>query len=313
MGGDRQAATCRCSTLLDARRAADAVADAGAVRPARGARRARALRRRSSRRSRRETHRRTPPGCARGGHDAARRASSSARRPTTRARRERLRRGAAGDLLGALAPHAQLDLVGHPRRAAAARHRRRRRALQVQTGVASHRAPLRRAGAAASGCPSAPTRRGLTPLLEDAGVRATCVELTDAASASGDPRHLRPLATDDGPRAVADRPRDDRAGVERRRLSRRRRLPRLPPPHRSTTTTPGATTAAPTTTTRALAQARAHAADFVARASRAARVRRRGGGAACARSTPSCSATGGTRASTGSAPSSRSARARGSS
>jgi 1,4-alpha-glucan branching enzyme len=69
--------------------------------------------------------------------------------------------------------------------------------LQVQTGVASHR---RRFGAWAGGfwlpeCAHAPWLHGL---LEAAGVRATCVELTERFGL-GDARHLRPLATDDGP------------------------------------------------------------------------------------------------------------------
>jgi 1,4-alpha-glucan branching enzyme len=69
--------------------------------------------------------------------------------------------------------------------------------LQVQTGIASHR---RRAGAWAGGfwlpeCAHAPW---LDSLLEDAGVRATCVELTGLFGL-GDPRHLCPLVTDEGP------------------------------------------------------------------------------------------------------------------
>jgi 1,4-alpha-glucan branching enzyme len=70
-------------------------------------------------------------------------------------------------------------------------------ALQVQTGVAAHR---RRFGGWAGGfwlpeCAHAPW---LDALLEDAGVRATCVELTGRFGA-GDPRHLQPLAATDGP------------------------------------------------------------------------------------------------------------------
>jgi 1,4-alpha-glucan branching enzyme len=69
--------------------------------------------------------------------------------------------------------------------------------LQVQTGVASHR---RRFGAWAGGfwlpeCAHAPW---LHEPLEAAGVRATCVELTGRFGLR-DGRHLRPLATDDGP------------------------------------------------------------------------------------------------------------------
>ena len=73
--------------------------------------------------------------------------------------------------------------------------------LQVQTGVASHR---RRFGGWHGGfwlpeCAHAPW---LDELLEDAGVRATCVELTGLFGL-GDPRHLRPLAATDEARAVA--------------------------------------------------------------------------------------------------------------
>lgn len=68
--------------------------------------------------------------------------------------------------------------------------------LQVQTGIASHR---RRFGAWDGGfwlpeCAHAPW---LDPLLEQAGVRSTCVELTGLFGL-GDPRHLRPLLSDAG-------------------------------------------------------------------------------------------------------------------
>jgi 1,4-alpha-glucan branching enzyme len=70
-------------------------------------------------------------------------------------------------------------------------------ALQVQTGIESHR---RRFGEWGGGfwlpeCGHAPW---LDPLVEEAGVRATCVELTGLFGL-GDARHLRPLASDDGP------------------------------------------------------------------------------------------------------------------
>ncbi len=69
--------------------------------------------------------------------------------------------------------------------------------LQVQTGIASHR---RRFGEWNGGfwlpeCGHAPW---LNPPLEASSVRASCVELT-AQFGLGDSRHLRPLATDDGP------------------------------------------------------------------------------------------------------------------
>ncbi len=70
-------------------------------------------------------------------------------------------------------------------------------ALQVRTGIAAHR---RRRGEWAGGLwlPECAYAAWLDPLLEDAGVRAACVELT-AYFGRGDPRHLRPLATAEGP------------------------------------------------------------------------------------------------------------------
>jgi 1,4-alpha-glucan branching enzyme len=70
-------------------------------------------------------------------------------------------------------------------------------ALQVQTGITSHR---RRFGDWRGGfwlpeCGYAPW---LDVPLEEAGVRAACVELT-AAFGLGDGRHLRPVLTDAGP------------------------------------------------------------------------------------------------------------------
>jgi 1,4-alpha-glucan branching enzyme len=68
---------------------------------------------------------------------------------------------------------------------------------QVQTGIVSHR---RRFGEWEGGfwlpeCADAPW---LHALLEEVGVRATCVELTTMFGL-GDQRHLQPLQTDDGP------------------------------------------------------------------------------------------------------------------
>jgi 1,4-alpha-glucan branching enzyme len=69
--------------------------------------------------------------------------------------------------------------------------------LQLQTGIESHR---RRFGEWAGGlwlpeCAHAPW---LDPLLEEPGVRATCVERTNAFGL-GDVRHLTPLQTEAGP------------------------------------------------------------------------------------------------------------------
>src|ERR1700737_4586356 len=70
-------------------------------------------------------------------------------------------------------------------------------ALQVQTGIDSHR---RRFGHWDGGfwLPECAHAEWLHPLLAQDGVRATCVELTEVFGL-GDDRHLRPLATDDGP------------------------------------------------------------------------------------------------------------------
>ena len=72
------------------------------------------------------------------------------------------------------------------------------------------------------------TRRGCDPLLEEAGVHATCVDLTDVLARRADAAARRQRRAAAGP----DRPRGDRARVERRRLPGRRRLPRLAPPDR---------------------------------------------------------------------------------
>jgi 1,4-alpha-glucan branching enzyme len=104
--------------------------------------------------------------------------------------------GASGGLLAALgaqagwtsaATHAVLPLLATDAGVS----------LQVQTGIASHR---RRFGGWAGGfwlpeCAHAPW---LDSRLQDAGVRATCVELTDSFGL-GDARHLRPLSLQDGP------------------------------------------------------------------------------------------------------------------
>jgi 1,4-alpha-glucan branching enzyme len=116
--------------------------------------------------------------------------------------REDYRRGAArfeaigGDLLGALAPHvswtsaathAVLPLLATDPGLA----------LQIETGIASHR---RRFGDWRGGfwlpeCAYAPW---LGPHLRDAGVRAACVDLTDVLG-PGAPEQLRPLHGDPDP------------------------------------------------------------------------------------------------------------------
>ncbi len=120
--------------------------------------------------------------------------------------RERLA-GLGGDLLGALgrhvswtssATHAVLALL-----ATSAGVR-----LQLRAGIAAHR---RRFGADWGGglwlpeCAHAPW---LDPLLEEAGVRAACVDLTDVLEDPAD--HLRPLRSPAGPLLVPI----DRATIE---------------------------------------------------------------------------------------------------
>ncbi len=70
-------------------------------------------------------------------------------------------------------------------------------AVQVQTGIAAHR---RRFGEWNGGfwLPECAHAGWLGPVLEEAGARAVCVELTSLFGL-GDPRHLRPLVTEDGP------------------------------------------------------------------------------------------------------------------
>jgi 1,4-alpha-glucan branching enzyme len=112
-----------------------------------------------------------------------------------------------GDLLAALGPHARwTSAATHavlPLLATDAAVR-----LQVRTGVAAHRA---RFGAWSGGfwlpeCAYAPW---LDPLLEEAGVHAVCVDLTDVFG-RGDPRQLQPINTEGGPLLVPV----DRATVE---------------------------------------------------------------------------------------------------
>jgi 1,4-alpha-glucan branching enzyme len=104
------------------------------------------------------------------------------------------------DLLGALAPHAAwTSAATHailPLLATDAGVR-----LQVRTGVEGHRARFGdgwRGGFWLPECAGAPW---LYALLEEAGVHAACVDLTDVLG-HGDARHLRPLGTEAGPLLV---------------------------------------------------------------------------------------------------------------
>jgi 1,4-alpha-glucan branching enzyme len=143
---------------------------------------------------RRETHAEDAAGLRAGGHD---RLACEVERAW--GDYERAARGMAalgGDLLGALGEHVQwTSAATHavlPLIASDAGVR-----LQVLTGVASHRRRFVdrwRGGFWLPECAYAPW---LLRTLEDAGVRAVCVELTGALGL-GAREHLRPLASDSG-------------------------------------------------------------------------------------------------------------------
>jgi 1,4-alpha-glucan branching enzyme len=146
---------------------------------------------------RRETHAIDIAGCRAGGKEAFARELERAAGDYERAlaRYEAL----GGDLLGALAPHAAwTSAATHavlPLLATEAGVR-----LQLETGIAAHRA---RCGEWGGGlwlpeCAHAPW---LDPLLEEAGVHATCVDLTDVLG-HGAPAQLAPIASEDGPLLV---------------------------------------------------------------------------------------------------------------
>ena len=102
----------------------------------------------------------------------------------------------SGGLLAALAPHvAWTSSATHavlPLLATDAG-----RSLQIETGIAAHRV---RFGEWGGGfwLPECAHDPSLDAVLEQAGVRAACVELTGVLG-HGDPRHLRPIAAADGP------------------------------------------------------------------------------------------------------------------
>jgi 1,4-alpha-glucan branching enzyme len=107
--------------------------------------------------------------------------------------------GPGGDLLGRLAPYAAwTSSATHavlPLLATDAGIR-----LQIRTGIDAHRA---RFGAWGGGfwLPECAYVPELAPLLADEGIGAVCVELTDIFG-PGDPRHLHPVRAQDGPLLV---------------------------------------------------------------------------------------------------------------
>lgn len=157
---------------------------------------------------RRETHALDVAGCRAAGRDDYAAELERAAEDYERA----LRRAEAldGDLLRAFAPYASwTSSATHavlPLLATDAGVR-----LQLESGIASHRARFGGSREWAGGfwlpeCAHAPW---LDPLLEEAGVHATCVDLTDVLG-RGAPGQLAPIATDDGPLLVPI----DRATIE---------------------------------------------------------------------------------------------------
>jgi 1,4-alpha-glucan branching enzyme len=216
--------------------------------------------------TRRPTHEQDAAGLRAGGHDELAREIDRSWGDYAGALESLDRRG--GDVLASFARHAQwTSSATHavlPLLATEAGVR-----MQVQSGVNAHR---RRFGDGWRGgfwlpeCAYAPS---LLRALEDAGVRAVCVELTERFGL-GAPAHLRPLATDAGVVLVPI----DRATISL--IWSDRGYPahgRYRDYHHHTVhhRNPWSNDGAPYEHPRALALAREHAADFVART--AARLR----------------------------------------
>ena len=167
-----------------------------------------------------------------------------------------------GDLLGAFAPHVSwTSAATHavlPLLAADASVR-----LQIQGGIAAHRTRLGGRWSGGFWLPECAYAPHLEPILAQAGVRATCVELTNHLGL-GAPAHLRPLASAEGPILFA---------IDRATISLLWSDAGYPADmayrdyHRHTTHhhNPWRNDGAPYDHELALARAREHAADFVAR------------------------------------------------
>jgi 1,4-alpha-glucan branching enzyme len=140
------------------------------------------------------THAEDARGLRAGGHEALARELERSWGEYEQARESLARRG--GDMLGALAPYAQwTSAATHavlPLLASEAALR-----LQVRAGVDSHRARFGDGWRGGFWLPECAHASYLEPALADAGVHATCVELT-ARFGLGARAHLRPLVGDAG-------------------------------------------------------------------------------------------------------------------
>jgi 1,4-alpha-glucan branching enzyme len=143
---------------------------------------------------RRHTHAQDIAGLREGGHETLARELERSWAEYERAL-ERFR-ALGGDLLGALGRHTQwTSAATHavlPLLATDAGVR-----AQVQTGVDAHRARFGRGWEGGFWLPECAHAPHLEPLLEEAGVRSTCVELTERHGLGGC-EHLRPLVGESG-------------------------------------------------------------------------------------------------------------------
>jgi 1,4-alpha-glucan branching enzyme len=143
---------------------------------------------------RRDTHEEDAAGLRAGGHETLARELDRSFEDYARALESLHRRG--GDLLGVLAPHAQwTSAATHavlPLLASDAGVR-----LQVHGGIASHRRRFGEHWRGGFWLPECAYTPWLGRALEDAGVRVTCVELTNRFGL-GASEHLSPLATESG-------------------------------------------------------------------------------------------------------------------
>jgi 1,4-alpha-glucan branching enzyme len=155
---------------------------------------------------RRASHRLDVDGCRASGHGDLAGALERGAQDYERALERHAELESRGGLLGALAPHAAwTSSATHavlPLVATDAGVR-----LQLAAGIDAHRARFEdieggRPWAGGFWLPECAHAPWLDRLLEEAGVRAVCVDLTDVLGGHGAPGHLHPLRTEAGPLLV---------------------------------------------------------------------------------------------------------------